>query len=70
MDNWLQNAAKHQVELEKTEYETWIKAYTHCKQLCKLFSFTSMSNGEILRLMDIENVLNKNIEYYQNELKK
>ena len=65
MDSWFKIAADLEEKIEKTEYQTWINAYEHCKQLCNNFSFMTEHNGRVLRLSDIEDICNKNIEYYE-----
>ena len=70
MSNWLKNAADLEEKLEKVEYQTWINAYKHCKQLCSSMSFMTEHNGRVLRLSDIEDICDKNIAYYEKEIAK
>jgi hypothetical protein len=69
MDNWLGYALELEEKLEKAEYQAWMNAYKHCKQLCNSMSFMTEHNGRVLRLSDIEDICNKNIEYYERMLK-
>lgn len=69
-NNWLKNAADLEMKLEKAEYQGYINGYKHCLELCRIFSFTSMSNGKILRLSNIEPVLKDLIQYYEKEISK
>lgn len=69
-DNWLKNAADLETKLEKAEYQGYINGYKHCLQLCENFSFTSMSNGKVIRLSSIEPVLEELIRYYEKEIGK
>jgi hypothetical protein len=69
MDNWLRYALELEEKLEKAEYQAWMNAYKHCKQLCNNMSFMTEHNGRVLRLSDIEDICNKNIEYYERMLK-
>lgn len=62
-------AADLEEKIEKTEYQTWINAYEHCKQLCNNMSFMTEYNGRVLRFSDIEDICNKNIEYYKRKMK-
>ena len=69
MDNWLKDVADLEEKIEKTEYQTYINAYKHCKQLCDSMSFMTEHNGRVLRLSNIEDICNKNIEYYEKLMK-
>lgn len=69
-DNWLKNAADLEMKLEKVEYQGYINGYKHCLELCRIFSFISMSDGKILRLSNIEPVLKDLIQYYEKEISK
>lgn len=69
-NNWLKNAAELEMKLEKAEYQGYINGYKHCLELCRIFSFTSMNNGEILRLSNIKPVLEDLIRYYEKEISK
>lgn len=69
MDNWLKVMADLEEKIEKTEYQTYINAYKHCKQLCESMSFMTEHNGRVLRFDDIEDICNKNIEYYERIMK-
>ena len=62
MNSWLKVAADLEEKIEKTEYQTWINAYKHCKELCSNMSFMTEHNGRVLRLEDIEDICNKNID--------
>lgn len=69
-DNWLKNAADLESKLEKAEYQGYINGYKHCLKLCDQLSFTSMSNGKVIRLSNIEPVLEGLIRYYEKEIGK
>lgn len=69
-DNWLKNAADLEEKLEKSEYKGFMCAYIHCKELCNKMSFTSLANGKVVRIADVEHVLNGLIEYYSKEIEK
>lgn len=71
MSNWLRQAADTVEAEERAEYLGMKNAYIHCKQLLNQMSFYSPSNKcRVVRLEAIEDILNKNIEYYERNLKK
>ena len=69
MDSLVRYSLEFEEKLEKAEYQAWRNAYKHCKQLCNSMSFMTEHNGRVLRLSDIEDICNKNIEYYERLMK-
>ena len=65
-DDCLNSVLQHKVAdvEEKSENKGFMYAYTHCKQLCNKMSFTSPNNGKVIRVADIECVLDELIRYY------
>lgn len=71
MSNWLKQEVDTMEKLEEAESIGYRNAYIHCKQLLNQMSFYSPSNKcRVVRLEAIEDILNKNIEYYGRSLKK
>lgn len=71
MSNWLKQEADIMIRLDEAEDTGYMNAYIHCKQLLNQMSFYSPSNKcRVVRLEAIEGILNKNIEYYERNLKK
>ena len=69
-DNWLERAADLEEKLEKAECKGFLNAYKHCKELCNKVSFTGYNGGRILRVADIEHILDGLIEYYTKEIER
>lgn len=71
MSNWLKQESDIMVRLDEAEDRGYMNAYIHCKQLLSQMSFYSPSNKcRVVRFEAIEDILNKNIEYYGRGLKK
>lgn len=71
MSNWLKQEADMMVRLDEAEDRGYMNAYIHCRELLNQMSFYSPSNKcRVVRLEAIEDILNKNIEYYERNLKK
>lgn len=71
MSNWLKQEIDIVIRLDEAENRGYMNAYIHYRELLNQMSFYSLSNKcRVVRLEAIEDILNKNIEYYERNLKK